>query len=122
LSSVPIAQALQRLDDEFRGSDEIGALHDLVAALGMDQHLYAGYALTHVGDALGREATVYRAVSTPQDHASVAQLLCREGWSVRVPHHAVVEGHAEIAHGGVAAQVLVGQEDHALTALEGPLQ
>ena len=32
--------------------------------------------------------------------------------AVRVPDHAVVERAAEVAHGGVAAEVLVGQEEH----------
>ena len=35
---------------------------------------------------------------------------------VRVPHDAVVEGEAELAHRGVAAEVLVGQEEHLAVA------
>ena len=40
---------------------------------------------------------------------------------VRVVDHAVVEREAELEHGGVAAEVLVGQEEHLLALLERPL-
>ena len=38
--------------------------------------------------------------------------------AVRVPDHAVVEGQPHLEHGGVAAEVLVGEEQH-LRALLG---
>ena len=41
---------------------------------------------------------------------------------VRVPHHAVVQAHAQLQHGRVAAEVLVGQEQHLAALLERPLQ
>ena len=39
---------------------------------------------------------------------------------MRVPDDAVVEREAELAHGGVAAEVLVGQEEHLAVALARP--
>jgi hypothetical protein len=41
---------------------------------------------------------------------------------VRVVDHAVVQRQAEVEHGGVAAEVLVGQEQALLALLERPLQ
>ncbi len=41
---------------------------------------------------------------------------------MRVVDHAVVQGHAHVTDGGVAAQVLVRQEEDLLTLLEGPVE
>ena len=103
------------------GDDLVGLGHDLVAALGVDQHPHPGNALTHPVDVVGEEAVVDRAVPPPQqdlgrpDPVRVEAALV----AVRVPDHAVgrVEAHGQ---GGVAAQVLVGQEQHPLSPLERP--
>ena len=110
------------LDDELRRPDEVGLLDHLVAALRVHEHLNAGHALAHVVDALGGEAAVHGAMATPQDHLRRAQLVGGERGSVGIPHDAVVERETEVAYGGIAAQVLVGQEQHALTAFERPLE
>ena len=67
---------------------------------------------------------MHRAVPAPEDHLRVAQLLRGQAAArlVRVVEHAVVEVEAHLQHGGVAAQVLVGQEEHLLAALERPVQ
>ena len=101
-------------DDELGRADQVGGEHDLVAALGVHEDVDAGHAAAHVGDVLGGEPAVHRAVPAPEDHLRVAQLLGGQAavGLVRVEDHAVVEREAELEHGGVAAQVLVGQEQH----------
>jgi hypothetical protein len=63
-------------------------------------------------------------VALPEHHLRVAQLLGGEPAAglVRVVDDAVVQRQAQLPHGGVAAQVLVGHEQHPLAALERPLQ
>ena len=65
---------------------------------------------------------MYRAVALPQDHPCILQLLLGQSAVrlVRVVDHAVIERQAEIAHRGVAAEVLIGQEQHLLALLECP--
>ena len=57
---------------------------------------------------------------------AVAQRLGRDAAAglPRVPHDAVVERHPELEHRGVAAEVLVGEEQHLRVRLllERPLQ
>ena len=64
-------------------------------------------------DGVGGEAAVHRAVAAPQDHLRVAQLLGGQPavGLARVPDDAVVERQPHLEHGGVAAQVLVGEEE-----------
>ena len=65
-----------------------------------------------------------RAVALPEDHLRVAELLGGEPavGAVRVPDHAVVEREPHLEDGGVAAEVLVGEEQHLRALLVGPLQ
>src|SRR5262249_6737707 len=58
----------------------------------------------------------------PEDHLRLPQLRRREatGRLVRVVQNAVVEVEPQIAEGRVAAEVLVGQEQHPLAPIEGP--
>ena len=74
-------------------------------------------------DLVDREAPVHRAEAVPEDDAGVAQLVGGAAAErlARVPHRHLLERHA---HGlrGVAAEVLVGEEEHALPALERPLE
>jgi hypothetical protein len=60
------------------------------------------------------EPAVHRAVPAPQDDPRSANLFAGQpsGWLVRVEDDAVRKREAELAHCGVAAQVLVGQEEH----------
>ena len=53
-----------------------------------------------------------------------AQLIGSEAavGPARIPEHAVLERHPELEHRGVAPEVLVGEEEHPLAALECPLQ
>ena len=103
--------------------DLVGQLDDLVAALGVHDHLDVGDLAAGRLDGLDREAAVHRAVPAPQDHRGVAQLLGGQAAhrAVRVPDDAVLERAAEVAGVGVAAEVLVGQEEH-LAALARPVQ
>ncbi len=115
---------LQGLDDVLRRADVVRRGDDLVLALGVDQDVHAGDALADVVDRVQREAAVHGAVAAPQDHLGGAQLVGGQAavGLVGVVDHTVVEGHAHIADGGVAAQVLVGQEEDLLSLLEGPVQ
>ena len=117
-------RGLDGLDDELRRADQVGLEDDLVRALGVHQDLDAGDGGAQVVDGVLGEAAVHRAVALPEDHLRVAQLLGGEPAvrAVRVPDHAVVEREAHLQHGGVAAEVLVGQEQHLRALLEGPLQ
>ena len=69
------------------------------------------------------EAGVDRAVALPQDHLRALDLIGIEAAEnlVRIPHDHLVERDAHLV-GGVAAEMLVGQEEHLLAARERPLQ
>ena len=58
------------------------------------------------------EAAMHRAVPAPQDHPGPLQLGSTQAAHrlVRVEDDAIVQGAAEVAHIGVASQVLIGQE------------
>ena len=115
---------LDRLDDELGRTDQVRGQDDLVGALGVHDDLDAGDRLAQRRDRVGGEPAVHGAVALPEDHLGVAQLVGGEAavGSVRVPHHAVVEGHAQLEDGGVAAEVLVGEEQHLRPLLVGPLE
>src|SRR6478735_1773343 len=102
------------LDDLLGRADLVGELDDLVAALGVHDHLDVGDLAARGLDRVDREPAVHRTVPAPQDHPGGLELLARQPAvrAVRVPDDAVVEGEAELAHGGVAAEGLVGQEEH----------
>ena len=122
--AVPGAAASIGVDDELGGADQVGLEHDLVRALGVHEDLDAGDRGAQVVDRVRREAAVHGAVALPEDHPRVPQLLGGEASvrAVRVPDHAVVERHAHLEDGRVAAQVLVGEEQHLRPLLEGPLE
>ena len=63
---------------------------------------------------------MHRAVPAPEDHPSLLQLLAGHAAVrlVRVPEDAFVEGQAELTDRGVAAEVLVGQEQHLAGAVD----
>ena len=66
---------------------------------------------------------VDRAVPLPQDHLRALHLLGIEAAEdlVRIPHDHLVERDAHLV-GGVAPEMLIGQEQNLLAALERPLQ
>jgi hypothetical protein len=70
------------------------------------------------------EAAVHGAVALPEDHLRVLQLLHRQAAArlVRVVDDAVLEGQAQLADGGVAAEVLVGHEQHLAASRVRPLE
>src|SRR5918993_390261 len=117
----PGRRRLHYLDDPLGRADLVGLGDNFVAALGVDQHAHAGDALAHPVDVLGQEAVVDRAVPAPQHHLGRPDPVGVEAALVAVggPHHAVgrLQAHGP---GGVAAQGLVGQEQHPLGPLERP--
>ncbi len=129
-TSVPTAHTLpgaalaHRLDDVFGATAVVGRLHDVPRHLGMDDDADAGMLLAQRLDLLHREARVDRAVPLPQEQLRALRLLRREtAAESRAGSHTchLIERHAHLV-GGVAAQVLIGQEQHPLAALPRPLE
>ena len=111
------------LADEVGGPGGVGGVHHLHGALRVHDHLHAGELGAGLLDLADVEALVDRAEAVPEDHPGVEQglfVVAAEGLA-RVPHRHLLQRHAH-GLGGVAAQVLVGEEQHALAALERPLQ
>ena len=111
------------LADELGGAVQVGDLEGFHGTFGVDQDVDVGVAVAGRLD-LGRgEAGVDGAMALPEDHPGVAQLFlgvaaqALEG----IPDDHFVQGNTEL-EGGVAAQVLVGEEEDALGPLEGPLE
>ena len=111
------------LDDLLGGSDLVGELDDLVSALRVDDHLDARDIPAGRLDRLHREAPVHRAVPAPQDHRRCVELLGGQPAHrlVRVPDDTVLQRSSEVTGIGVAAKVLVGQEEH-LASVTGLVQ
>ena len=111
-------------EDVLGGAVVVGGLHHLERHLGMDDDAHAGMLLAHEVDLLRREADVNRAVALPQDEPRTVDLLARETAErlLRIPHHHLVERHAHAEVGGVAAEMLVGQEQDLLLLLPAPRQ
>src|SRR4051794_1137759 len=78
---------------------------------------------THVLDLANGEPRVDRTVALPQDDAGALHLVRIEAAPdlVWIPYHHLVERHAHFV-GGVAAEMLIGQEQNLFTALPGPRQ
>ena len=77
----------------------------------------------HLIDVPGREPRMHRAVALPEDDARLLDGVGLEATPdlVRIPHHHLIEGHAHFV-GGVAAKMLVGQEENLLASVPCPLQ
>src|SRR5262245_65833851 len=98
-----------RRDDLLSGADLVGGGHDLVHALGMDKDVDARDALPDLGNVVGGEAAMDRAVPAPEDHGRLAQRLGVEAatWPVRIPDDAVVQAHPEFEYRRIADEMLV---------------
>ena len=106
-------------DDEVGRSHLVGHVDHLGRALGVHDHDAFGVPgpeVRHVGDG---EPLVDRAVALPQQERRFLDVGLHQAPEIttRVPHPHVVGTEPELA-GGVAAQVLVGEEEQ----LVGPLQ
>ena len=90
---------------------------------GMDDDAQAGMLRADVLDLPHREPRVHRAVALPEDHARALDRVRLEAAPdlVRIPDDHLVERHAHLV-GGVAAEMLIGQEQNPLAALPRPLQ
>ena len=91
---------------------------------GWTRILMPGYSLAELVDVLGLEHLVDAAMPLPQDHPAAADRLGRvaaESIFVRVPERHLLQRNAH-AQGGVAAQVLIGEEQHAAAPREGPIE
>ena len=116
-------RVLDLLDDVGGRTGAVGGVDHVHRAFGVHNDLDTGVGLAGAFDLLNGEALVYGAEALPQDHLRVRVLFGR-GPAVRlerVPQGHLVEAHT---HGerGVAAQVLVGEEQHALAAFERPFK
>src|SRR5439155_19974073 len=99
-----------------------GGLGDIEAALGVDEDVDVGVPGARVGDLSRVETGVDRAVALPQDDLAAAELGLAEA-AVRplgIPDDTGVEVDAHL-DGGVAAEVLVWEEEDAPAVAEGPL-
>ena len=111
------------LQDVLGRAAVVGRLHHVEGHFGMHDHLDARVFGADLRDLLRGEAHVHRAVAFPQDQLRALELVAREPAERRVgiPHHHLVECHAHL-EGGVAAEVLVGQEEDLFLLLPPPLQ
>lgn len=98
------------VDDVLRRADQVRLEDDLVLALGVHDHVDAGYAGADVVHGRRGEPAVHRAVPAPQDHLRLGELVLGETAArlVRVVHDALVEADAHLQYGSVPAEVLVG--------------
>ena len=130
LISVPIAKVLARwcggdgLDDVVGRAGFVGRVDDLHGALRMHDDAHAGIAVR----ALRRSVSTVKRLCTEQ---KPCQRMTRASSSVcgalppsalrRIPHRHLLQRYAH-GLGGVAAEVLVGEEEDPLAAFEGPLE
>ncbi len=86
--------------------------------------LMPGYFCAELGDVLGQEHLVNAAMPLPEDHPAAADRLGRvaaQRLLLRVPQRHLLQRNAH-RPGRVPAQVLVGEEQHAAAAGEGPIE
>ena len=86
--------------------------------------LTPGYAFACTLDLVDGEALVHRAEAFPQDHLRVGvhgRVFGTTGRLVRIPHWHLVKAHTH-GESGIAAKVLVREEQHALAAGECPFE
>ena len=102
----------------------VGGLHDVPRHLRVHDDADAGMLLA----GCSRSASTVKRACTEQwpFHRIMRARFDRVGIDaaadlVRIPHHHLVERHAHLV-GGVAAEVLIGQEQDPVAALPGPAQ
>ena len=111
------------LDDKVGGAVGVGCVDDGHGALRVDDDVNTGVTLAGERDLFDGEALVDRAEAVPEEDAGVEKGsggVAAEG-QVRIPDGHLREGDAH-GLGGVAAEVLVGEEEDALASFEGPLE
>src|SRR5713226_10326580 len=115
-------RGLNSLDDALGRADLVGRLCDLEAAFGMGDDANARMLAADALDLLRSEALVHGAVALPQNNARTANRFRRVSakFLVRIPHDHLLERDAH-AIAGVAAEVLVGEEENFFARLEGPV-
>ncbi len=98
--------------------------HDLVRALGVHDHDAVGVLGPEGGDVLGPEPLVHRAVALPQEERRLLDVAPRRGRRARGAGSTPACASSGVAHGhaGVAAEVLVGEEEHLVTDAGVPLR
>ena len=109
----PGAAASDPVEDPLGGTDPVGELDDVVRALGVHDHLAVRVLGPERRDVLGAEALVHRAVALPEEQRRLLDVALLEAAELeaRVPHPHVVLAVAHV-EAGVAAEVLVGEEQH----------
>ena len=119
----PAGLSLHLLDDVFGRPGIVGRLHHVQRHFGMHDDANARMLRADVLDLPHGEARVHRAVALPQDHARALDRVGLEAAPdlVRIPHDHLVERHAQLV-GGVAAEMLIRQEQDTLAALPRPPQ
>ena len=117
----PAGAASTASDDGVGRTDDVTELDHLVGALGMDHDDAVGVLGPEGLDVLGTEALVHRAVAFPQQQGRLLHLAVGEAaeglaW---VPDSHVVGAEAELV-AGVAAEVLVREEEDTIAAARAP--
>src|ERR1017187_745981 len=119
---------LNNLDEALGGAQCVGLLVDLPVALRMHDDLDAGILGADLVDVAGEKALMNGAVAIPQNDAAGGEGFLRLAAAVRaelhgprIPYGHLVKGDA---HGvpGVAAEMLFGEEEDALTTRESPFK
>src|SRR3989454_6816133 len=115
-------RTLDGLDDALGRANLIGNLGDLEAAFGVNDDANAGMLAADALDLLRGEALVHGAIALPEDDARAANRFRRISakFLIRVPNDHLLEGDAH-AIAGVAAKVLVGEEENFFVTLESPV-
>src|SRR5882762_5484435 len=114
-------RSLNSFDDALGRADLIGGLCDFEAAFRMRDDANSGMLSAHALDLLGGKALVHGAIALPEDDARLADRFrgVSAKFLVGIPDDHFFERDAH-AIAGVAAEVLVGEEENFLTRLEGP--
>ena len=121
-STRPGRGLLDPVEDPLGRADLVGELDHVVRALGVHDHLAVRVVGAELRDVLGAEALVHRAVALPQQERRLLDVALLEPAELEVrvphPHRRLVVAHVV---GGVAPEVLVGEEQHLdLPGLPGP--
>ena len=112
------------IDDVLRGAHRVGGVDDRLGTLGMHHHAAAGVLLAGALDLVGAEADMHRAVPLPEQHAAVPRPLRLQSAQrlVRIPDRRFRARVDPQPLRRVATQMLIGEKEHLVAALEGPGQ